>query len=61
MEKKSSVQCSFCGKDKNDSEILIAGISAHICNNCICNLFIILIIFKKTRMPRATCPMPAYL
>ena len=47
MEKKSSVQCSFCGKDKNDSEILIAGISAHICNNCIEQAYSILSIESK--------------
>ena len=47
MEKKASVQCSFCGKDKNDSEILIAGISAHICNNCIEQAYSILSIESK--------------
>jgi ATP-dependent Clp protease ATP-binding subunit ClpX len=27
--------CSFCGKRKNDVELLITGQDAHICNNCI--------------------------
>ncbi|MFW5886507.1 MAG: ATP-dependent Clp protease ATP-binding subunit ClpX [Bacteroidota bacterium] len=28
-------KCSFCGRDKRDVNILIAGISGHICDNCI--------------------------
>jgi len=27
--------CSFCGRKKEDSEILIAGISGHICDVCV--------------------------
>lgn len=27
--------CSFCGTDKEDVEILIAGISGHICDQCV--------------------------
>jgi ATP-dependent Clp protease ATP-binding subunit ClpX len=29
------IKCSFCGRDKKDTQILIAGISGHICDNCI--------------------------
>ena len=32
---KSELNCSFCGKSKSDTELLIAGLDAHICNNCI--------------------------
>lgn len=28
-------KCSFCGRDKKDVNILIAGISGHICDSCI--------------------------
>ena len=35
MEKKEIVKCSFCGKNKQDTDVLIAGISAHICDSCI--------------------------
>ena len=27
--------CSFCGREKDDVEILIAGISGHICDVCV--------------------------
>jgi ATP-dependent Clp protease ATP-binding subunit ClpX len=27
--------CSFCGRDKKDTSILIAGVDGHICNHCI--------------------------
>lgn len=33
--KESDVKCSFCGRDKIDSLILIAGINAHICDVCV--------------------------
>lgn len=29
------VKCSFCGRSKREVEVLIAGISGHICDNCI--------------------------
>lgn len=28
-------RCSFCGRDKKDTRLLIAGISGHICDNCV--------------------------
>ncbi|MDR2037917.1 MAG: ATP-dependent Clp protease ATP-binding subunit ClpX [Bacteroidales bacterium] len=28
-------RCSFCGRDKRDTNILIAGISGHICDSCV--------------------------
>ncbi len=35
--KEKDIKCSFCGKSKDDNgvNLLIAGISAHICNNCV--------------------------
>lgn len=33
--KKEKVRCSFCGKDKSESLILIAGIEGHICEVCV--------------------------
>jgi len=32
---KNSYSCSFCGKDKNEAFILIAGIDGHICETCV--------------------------
>ena len=35
MSEVEKVICSFCGKNKQDTNILIAGTSAHICDACI--------------------------
>src|SRR4051812_41801185 len=35
MAKDSNIRCSLCGRDKKESRILIAGISGHVCDNCI--------------------------
>ena len=35
MSNVEKVNCSFCGKNKQDTNILIAGHSAHICDLCI--------------------------
>jgi ATP-dependent Clp protease ATP-binding subunit ClpX len=35
MSETNIVVCSFCGKDKQDTNILIAGSHAHICDLCI--------------------------
>ena len=32
---KEQLDCSFCGKKKADTNLLIAGIDAHICDRCI--------------------------
>jgi len=32
---KESIKCSFCGKDKRDALMLIAGIDGHICETCV--------------------------
>ena len=33
--KEEPVKCSFCGRDKEDVQMLIAGVTGHICENCI--------------------------
>src|SRR5574337_658331 len=33
--KESQIHCSFCGRDKQDTLVLIAGIQGHICDQCI--------------------------
>ncbi len=33
--KKENLTCSFCGREKKDTNVLIAGINGHICDHCI--------------------------
>src|SRR5690606_32941506 len=33
--KKENLSCSFCGREKKDTNVLIAGINGHICDHCI--------------------------
>ena len=35
MLETEKVLCSFCGRNKQDTNVLIAGNSAHICDACI--------------------------
>ena len=35
MSEEKNINCSFCGRDKQDTNVLIAGINSHICDNCI--------------------------
>lgn len=35
MGEKENIKCSFCNRDKKDTNVLIAGISGHICDHCI--------------------------
>ena len=35
MAKQQNLECSFCGRKKAETELLIAGIDAHICDKCI--------------------------
>jgi ATP-dependent Clp protease ATP-binding subunit ClpX len=35
MSKEENINCSFCGRSKNDAGILIAGLTGHICSSCI--------------------------
>jgi ATP-dependent Clp protease ATP-binding subunit ClpX len=33
--KEAHIKCSFCGRDKQDTSVLIAGLNGHICDHCI--------------------------
>lgn len=35
MSKKEVLECSFCGRKKPETNLLIAGIDSHICDRCI--------------------------
>jgi ATP-dependent Clp protease ATP-binding subunit ClpX len=35
MAKDDNLECSFCGRKKSETDLLIAGMDAHICNQCI--------------------------
>lgn len=35
MTKKEKLECSFCGRKKAETNLLIAGLDAHICDSCI--------------------------
>ncbi len=39
MAKSGPIVCSFCGRDKKDVKVLIAGITGHICDVCISQAF----------------------
>ena len=32
---KSEERCSFCGREKHEARVLIAGLNGHICDNCV--------------------------
>lgn len=32
---KDGMECSFCGRKKEDTNLLIAGVDAHICDSCV--------------------------
>ena len=35
MAKKEELECSFCARKKSETNLLIAGLDAHICDRCI--------------------------
>jgi len=39
---KKEVVCSFCGRDKRDTELIVTGISGYICDRCISDAYQIL-------------------
>jgi ATP-dependent Clp protease ATP-binding subunit ClpX len=41
--------CSFCGRNKKDVDLMVSGISAHICNFCIEQAFEIVVEDKKNK------------
>ncbi|MEC8602728.1 MAG: ATP-dependent Clp protease ATP-binding subunit ClpX [Bacteroidota bacterium] len=40
--KIETIHCSFCGKEKKDVNVLIAGITGHICDSCISQAYTII-------------------
>lgn len=47
----AQVTCSFCGRNKKDVDLMVSGISAHICNHCIEQAHLILGEDEKTVKP----------
>lgn len=35
MKEKNEIKCSFCGRPKRETNVLIAGITGHICDYCV--------------------------
>jgi len=35
MSKEENLECSFCGRKKAETDLLIAGVDAHICDKCL--------------------------
>ncbi|MDR9397809.1 ATP-dependent Clp protease ATP-binding subunit ClpX [Salibacter sp.] len=35
MKEKEEIKCSFCGRKKSEVDIMIGGLTGHICNNCV--------------------------
>jgi ATP-dependent Clp protease ATP-binding subunit ClpX len=35
MAKQQALHCSFCGRNRDEVKILIAGQEGHICENCV--------------------------
>jgi ATP-dependent Clp protease ATP-binding subunit ClpX len=39
MAKDNLIRCSFCGRDKREAKMLIAGQQGHICDHCVAEAF----------------------
>ena len=50
------VNCSFCGRDKKDTDLMISGIQSHICNHCIIQAHQILSDELKVKSTGASSP-----
>lgn len=35
MKDRNDVKCSFCGRSKRETNVLIAGVTGHICDHCV--------------------------
>lgn len=35
MKENEEIKCSFCGRKKSDVDLMIGGLTGHICNNCV--------------------------
>ena len=54
----AQVTCSFCGRAKKEVEVMVSGISAHICNFCVEQAHVIVGEDEKTKRAAA---QPAFL
>lgn len=52
----AQVTCSFCGRNKKDVDLMVSGISAHICNFCIEQAHMILGEEEKTKKSTPSKP-----
>lgn len=52
----AQVTCSFCGRNKKDVDLMVSGISAHICNFCIDQAHLILGEEDKTKKSEGSKP-----
>ena len=50
MKDNKGIHCSFCGRDKKDTNVLIAGITGHICDSCIAQASVIV---REETLPSA--------
>ena len=47
------INCSFCGRSKDDVTVLIAGVTGHICDHCIEQAESII---REERVQKSTAP-----
>jgi ATP-dependent Clp protease ATP-binding subunit ClpX len=52
------LRCSFCGRDADQVERLVAGASAHICDDCITKCLAVLEAHPKDPRPSSEAPHP---
>ncbi|WP_126970026.1 ATP-dependent Clp protease ATP-binding subunit ClpX [Gynurincola endophyticus] len=57
---KSNLQCSFCGRSRNEVKILISGLDGHICENCIEHAREIVLEEQGVKNDTDTATVPAY-
>jgi hypothetical protein len=55
---RPSLACSFCGRDASEVERLVAGASAHICDNCITKCLDILDRYPASARPATEADRP---
>ena len=56
---KEELECSFCGRKKPETNLLIAGLDAHICDRCIEQAHGIVVEESKQRWFRSICRINA--
>jgi ATP-dependent Clp protease ATP-binding subunit ClpX len=55
---KHTEKCSFCGRDKNDVNMLLTGLDAYICDNCVEQAFVI--VNEELKHRKASEPIQDY-